>query len=298
VTFEQSEVFIVRGQGFFRVLSLVCLAGWVPRAFGAQAEPGEIRLVVRGDDIASCHAANVACIQSYREGIVRSVEIMVCCPWFNEAVAMLRENPGLDVGVHLDLTAEWDLYKWGPLTKAPSLVDRDGYFFPTVRQRKDFPPNTGFVEAKPDLAEVEKELRAQIERAKARIPNVSHLSSHMGIVEATPELRALASRLSQEYKLPFGPPGIRNVRGFGGATPEEREAALVKVLEDLQPGLWLLVEHPGLDTPEMQAIGHLGSGNVAASRNAVTKAFTSERVKGVAKKRAIRLLSYADALKN
>ena len=55
---------------------------------------GEIKLVVRADDIGSCHAANLACIQCYREGIVRSVEVMVPCPWFNEAAKMLRENPG------------------------------------------------------------------------------------------------------------------------------------------------------------------------------------------------------------
>ena len=98
-------------------------------AQGAWAEDGmrddEIRLIVRGDDIGSSHAANVACIESYRDGIMRSVEVMVPCPWFAEAVEMLNENPGLDVGIHLTLTSEWEKCKWRPLTYGPSLVNED-----------------------------------------------------------------------------------------------------------------------------------------------------------------------------
>jgi len=96
------------------------------------AQDKSISLIVRGDDIGSCHAANVACIRSYKEGIMTSVELMVPCSWFPEAVKMLNENPGLDVGIHLVLTSEWENYKWRPLTHAPSLTDADGYFYPRV----------------------------------------------------------------------------------------------------------------------------------------------------------------------
>ena len=71
----------------------------------------EIRLIMRGDDIGSSHAANLGCIKSYQEGIMKSVEVMVPCAWFPEAVQMLQENPGLDVGVHLTLTSEWENVK-------------------------------------------------------------------------------------------------------------------------------------------------------------------------------------------
>jgi hypothetical protein len=279
------------------VLLLAMRSGGNTLADGAEpAKSQEIRLIVRGDDIGSCHASNEACIQCYREGIVRSVEVMVPCPWFNEAVKMLGENPGLDVGVHLDLTSEWEFYKWGPLTRGPSLVYRDGYFFPMTSQRADFPPGTGFLQANPKIDEVEKELRAQIERAKTKIPNVSHLSSHMGTPTCTPELRALVNRLAQEYKLPLEAPAAKPAGGFGGKnkTPSEKEAALVKILEDLKPGLWLIIEHPGMDTPEMRAIGHNGYRDVAADRDGVTKAFTSRRVRDVVEKRGVKLISYAD----
>ena len=260
------------------------------------AEEADVRLVVRADDMGSSHAANVACIQAHREGIARTVEVMVPCPWFNEAVEMLKENPGLDVGVHLTLTSEWDFCKWGPVTASPSLADRQGHFYPTTSQRPNFPPGTGFIEAKPNMAEVEKEMRAQIEIALEKIANVSHLSCHMGTPTATPELKAIVEKLSREYRLPLDLPGAKPAGGFrgSGTTPEQKEAALVAILENLKPGVWLFVEHPGLDTPEMRAIGHVGYRNVAADRDGVTKAFTSDKVKEVIRERGIKLASYAD----
>ena len=257
---------------------------------------GAIKLVVRADDIGSCHAADLACIQVYREGIVKSVEVMVPCPWFNEAAKMLRENPAYDVGVHLTLTSEWENYKWGPLTQSPSLVDEQGYFYPTTSQRADFPPKTGFLECGWKIDEVEKELRAQIELAQKTIPQVSHLSSHMGTPTCTPPLRALVAKLAREYKLPIETPGAQYLRWMADskATAEQREAALVKALEEVGPGTWIVIEHPGLDTPEMQAMGHKGYWEVASHREGVTKSFTSPKVKEVIKRRGIQLVSYRD----
>src|SRR4030042_4829637 len=100
---------------FLLVINAVSINGlYAQRA----AEEKSVSLIVRGDDIGSCHAANVACIRSYKEGIMTSVELMVPCSWFPEAVKMLNENPGLDVGIHVVLTREWDNYKWRPLTRA------------------------------------------------------------------------------------------------------------------------------------------------------------------------------------
>lgn len=287
---------------YFSLVVLLAAGLWpIVRATGGpEAEStrpdGQIRLIVRADDIGSSHAANLACIKSYREGIARSVEVMVPAPWFNEAVKMLKENPGFDVGVHLTLTSEWENCKWGPITHAPSLVDEQGHFFPMTRQRSDFPPNTGFLDAGPKLEEVEKELRAQIELAVKKIPQVSHLTSHMGTPTSTPELRALVQRLAKEYKLPVEFPQAKGIGGFGGNRDgvKEKVAALIKVIEELQPGTWILVEHPGLDTPEMRAMGHKGYWNVAKHRDAVTRAFTSAKVKKVIEKRKIELISYND----
>ena len=257
----------------------------------------EIRLLVRSDDMGAVHAVNQACIETVTKGIARSVEVIVPAPWFLEAAALLKNHPTIDVGVHLDLTSEWSLVKWGPVSKdTPSLVDANGHFFPTTRQRDNYPPNTGFLEADWKLDEVERELRAQIELALKHISNVTHLSAHMGTAVSTPELRSLVDRLATAYGLPIDLPDVKRVstRASSSATAEQKEAALLKLLENLKPGTWMLIEHPGLDTPEMRAIHHKGYENVASDRAGVTHALKSKRVIETIKRRRIKLVDYAD----
>ena len=83
--------------------------------------PGAPTLVIRIDDLGALHSVNEACIQTYRSGIARSVEVMPVAAWYPEAIKMLKENPGLDVGLHLVITSEWENVKWRPLTHCPSL---------------------------------------------------------------------------------------------------------------------------------------------------------------------------------
>ena len=92
-----------------------------------------IRLIVQGDDMGAAHAVNLGTLQAYRDGIMRTTNIIVPAPWLPEAVQLLAAEPGLEVGIHLALTSEWTLVKWRPLTQAPSLIDAHGYFYPLVR---------------------------------------------------------------------------------------------------------------------------------------------------------------------
>jgi hypothetical protein len=276
-------------------LTLTALAV-APFAQPALAQENGIRLLVRADDMGSAQAINEACIKAHREGLVQSVEIMVPGAWFLDAVRLLQENPRLDVGVHLTLTSEWERVKWRPLTPAASLVDADGYFHPTTTQRPDFPPGTGFLESNPKLEEVERELRAQIETAQRHLgKRVTHVSAHMFTAVATPELRALTTRLAREYGLRLEDEGLKDAGAFGTytSTPKEREKALLDLIDHLTPGQWLLVEHPGLDTPEMQRLGHKGYEMVASHRAGVTRAFTSAKAKNAIARRNITLISYA-----
>jgi predicted glycoside hydrolase/deacetylase ChbG (UPF0249 family) len=261
---------------------------------------GDIYLIVRSDDMGMTHAVNQACLRTVTDGIARSIEVIVPAPWFAEAAQMLQKHPEVDVGVHLDLTAEWSAIKWGPVSPGvPSLVDENGHFFPTTRQSAKRPPNTGFLESGWKIGEVERELRAQIETAKRMLPNVTHLSAHMGTATCTPELKSLVDFLAKEYELPIQIPNLNRAPRWRSkpANPKEAEAEMIKLLEDLQPGLWLFVEHPGLNTPEMKAITHLGNDNVNEERAAVTHAFLCDRVNEVVRRRGIKLISYADALK-
>jgi hypothetical protein len=273
---------------------LACLAAvcFLQNTFAAEGtNPAPVRLLVRGDDIGSSHAANLACIQSCREGVVGSLEVMVPCAWFEEAARMLNENPNIDVGVHLTLTSEWTGLKWRPLTHAPSLVDEDGYFHPTTG---------GFVKTNPRREEVEQELRAQIELARKKIKNVTHLSSHMGAPTSRPDLAELVGSLADEYGLAVDMSEVKPFRSMGSSKDpfEKRLALFLDSLEKLGPGTWLLVEHPGLDTPEMQAHGHPGYENVAQHRRDVTQLFTDPKVKKVIQRRNIELVTYGQLKAN
>ena len=285
-------------QALLLAVSLFIIHGGNPESLAAQDKG--VRLIVRGDDIGSCHAANVACIRAYKEGVMKSVELMVPCAWFPEAVKMLNENPGLDVGVHVTLTSEWDNVKWRPLTSAPSLTDADGYFYPTIWPRKGAPAGTALRDANWKIEEIEKEIRAQIELARRKVPHVSHLSFHMGCSDWDPKVREVCAKLAKEYNL-YIPPSAGALRGTGGfgdaKTAAARTEKFVGMLEGLKPGTYLFVEHPGLDTPEMRAIGHTGYEDVAQDREAVTQVFTSDQIKKAVKKLGIELISYAD-LKN
>jgi hypothetical protein len=262
---------------------------------------GEIKLLIRGDDIGSSHTANVACIESYKNGIMRSVELMVPGPWFPEAVRLLNENPGLDVGVHLVITSEWNDIKWRPLTCCPSLVDIDGYFFPTIWQRENAPEGTSLKGASWKIEEIEQEFRAQIETAKRHVPRITHLNCHMGCEGCAPEIAALVRNLAIEYYLNINIAdlGYKYI-GFwtkADSTPEQRINATISTLKNLKPGKFIFIDHPGQDSPEMRAIWHKGYENVAADRDAVTRVFTSQKVKDVVKSLNIKLVSYKEANK-
>ena len=103
--------------------------------------------------------------------------------------------------MHLALTSEWENVKWRPLTSAPSLVNADGYFFPTVQPRPGFPAKTSIREGDWSIAEIERELRAQLATAKRHIPQATYTWNHMGFTSLSPEVGDLVARLSKEYGL-------------------------------------------------------------------------------------------------
>lgn len=253
----------------------------------------QIYLLIRTDDIGSFHAANQACIETYQNGIAQSVELMVPCAWFPEAVKMLNENPGFDVGIHLTLTSEWSNVKWRPLTHCPSLVDDDGYFYPMVWKNNNFPAGSSIQESDWKLDEIEHELRAQIEVALKHVPHISHLSTHMGFTNLDPKIAALVNKLAKEYNLNVNMEGVQRFSGWTRDDAyEDRIDKFCANLEKLTPGKYLYVEHPGHNVPEMETVGHKGYENVAIDREWVTRVLTSEKVKKTMQKKRIILISY------
>ncbi|MGZ4803459.1 MAG: ChbG/HpnK family deacetylase, partial [Acidimicrobiia bacterium] len=147
-------------------------------------------LIINCDDLGSSRSANVAVYDALRHGLATSATLMVPCPWARDAAAQYR---GEDVGVHLTLNAEWETYRWGPITHSPSLLDGDGGFPRTLEDIWDHA----------DLEEVRKECRAQIERAIFWGFDVSHLDSHMGTLQLRPEFFDVYLELAVDFQLPL-----------------------------------------------------------------------------------------------
>jgi len=216
-------------------------------------------LIVNCDDLGSSHAANVGCYEALRDGIATSASLMVPCPWAREAAARYQ---GEDVGVHLTLNAEWDLYRWGPITRAPSLHDGDGGFPRTPADLWDHA----------DLDEVRRELRAQLERAILWGFDVSHLDSHLGTLAFRPEFFDVQLELAVDFGLPMRamPASFERIAGFpfrrlaaeeGVVSPDHlighrangAPPAVGTILEELRPGVTELFLHPAVETPELSA---------------------------------------------
>jgi predicted glycoside hydrolase/deacetylase ChbG (UPF0249 family) len=259
----------------------------------APAQPAE--LLLRCDDIGMCHAVNMALQQVLERRIPVSASIMVTCPWYQEGVEILREHPEVAVGVHLTLNAEWKGYRWGPVagrSAVPSLVDSAGCFFPS---------RALFFAHKPDIREVETELRAQIERALGTGLRIDYLDYHMGTAVDTPDLRALVERLAVEYRLGISRYfGETDVSGLYGAEASNKPDTLVAMARTLEPGsLRLMVFHIGLETPEMDALidlNQFGLKQMSRHREAELRALTSEKFLFQLKEKGVRLLTYRDLL--
>ena len=284
-------------------VSLLCLWLSTMPTIGQETHP---RLIVRADDMGSFRAANIACLKGYTEGIESSIEVMVVTAWFPEAARLLRENPGIDVGLHLTLTSEWENVKWRPLTHCPSLTDENGYFLPMMTPNKAY-PGKAILENKWDIREVEQEARAQIELALKNIPQISHISGHMGSTGFDPQVVALMKKLSEEYHLPvvdrvsameeYG----FSYKGYEGPSKSyaEKEASFLKMLDTLEPGKsYMFIDHPALDNEEMQTVGHVGYEQVAMDRQGVTDLFTSAKVKQAIEQKGIELISYNELTKS
>lgn len=229
-------------------------------------------LIIHADDMGLAHSVNIACIKAFDNKGITSGSIMVPCPWAPEISAYVKAHPGMDVGIHLTLTAEWDYYKWGGITPSdqiPSLLDKNNNFFPSVEE----------LGKSVKTAEAEKELRAQIDRAIASGIQPTHLDTHMGSVLANPELVKIYLGLSDIYHLPvlfpraylswFQPDMAKSmgskiflIDNLFMLEPKMISGKWIdpyqKAIETMKPGLNEMIVHVAIDNDEMQAIakGH------------------------------------------
>lgn len=236
-------------------------------------------LILHADDIGMCYEANVAA-KSYLTGdFIQSASAMVPCPWFDEIAAWYRENPEEDVGLHLVLTSEWKHYRWGPVAdpqNVPGLLDPDGYLWREVID----------VVEHASAAEVEKEIRAQVERSIAQGIRPGHLDTHMGTLYASAAFTEAYFRVATEYGIPamaieFTPEVVERFRDqgypidermielglnyrlpklddfhsvLGADTYAEKKEKFYELVRFLKPGITEIIFHPSIDTPSLKRI--------------------------------------------
>jgi predicted glycoside hydrolase/deacetylase ChbG (UPF0249 family) len=269
-------------------------------------------LIIHADDLGMYHGAVPAFVDLLEFGLVSSAAVMVPCPWFQQVAAFCGEHPEIDMGVHLTLNSEWEEYRWGPISTrdpASGMLDGQGYFHPLVAA----------TEAQADTQAVAAELRAQIARARGAGIDITHIDSHMGALarprfvplyiemalenqvalpfrrgnQADPDaagalhgLAAYDARLTPELE-ERGVPMIDALIGLPLGGPPDHVTIAKQMIDELQPGLTLMILHPSLDTPELRAMAPDWR-----SRVANYEALRSTEVRDHVRRSGVQIISY------
>ena len=222
-------------------------------------------LILHADDLGVAHSVDAASFDALDRGAISSASVMMPTPWVTEVAAYARAHPDADLGLHLTLTSEWQTYRWGSVEskdKVPSLLDSAG----------TFPSDELTVAARAKPQDVERELRAQIERALALGIHPTHLDSHMGALFTRNDLIAAYIKVAHDYRLPFlalrgNPPGVSEVPllpndivldavivAGPNVARDQWKAFYLDAIANLKPGLTEIIVHLGRDDAELQAV--------------------------------------------
>ena len=270
-------------------------------------KPGEVVVLLHVDDIGMSHPSNQGGIEAVEKGVATSWSVMMPCPWVPEISHYLRTNSGIDSGLHLTLTSEWTRYRWGPLAgkpQVPGLVDGEGCLWRSVAE----------VAAHATADEVERELRAQIERAEALGLPITHLDSHMGTLFARTDFFERFAKVGIEKGIPILAVGghmtytlqehgetARALQGMArrlwnaglpviddlhtsslGWKPAEKSDRLLELLGRLKPGVTEIIFHASRPTEEFPLIT-----GTSESRRGDLQALTDPKVRRFIQDRGI-----------
>jgi chitin disaccharide deacetylase len=274
----------------------------------------DVVVVLHVDDIGMSHPSNLGGIEAVGKGVATSWSVMMPCPWVPEMSHYLRTNSGIDSGLHLTLTSEWTRYRWGPLAGkplVPGLVDGEGCLWPSVAE----------VAAHATADEVEREMRAQIERAEALSLPITHLDSHMGTLFARIDFFERFAKLGIEKGIPVLAVGghmtyalqehgdvARALQGMARKLwnaglpviddlhsssldwkPAEKSDRLIELLGQLKPGVTEIIFHASQPTDEFPLIT-----GTSESRRADLHALTDPKVRQFIRDRGIILTTWKE----
>jgi predicted glycoside hydrolase/deacetylase ChbG (UPF0249 family) len=151
-------------------------------------------LVVTADDAGLHPGMTLGALEAHDRGIVTAVSVSPNGRAFDHAVERLKDCPKLDVGVHLTLVGERPL---SPPETISTLLGKDGALLP------GFP---AFVRrallGKIRWDEVERELRAQIERLEGSGLRAVHANAHQHL-HVLPGVFEIVHKLADEYRIPW-----------------------------------------------------------------------------------------------
>jgi predicted glycoside hydrolase/deacetylase ChbG (UPF0249 family) len=261
--------------------------------------PDDARLLlINADDFGMCHSINVATVEAMRSGIVTTTSLMACCPWAWEAMEILRDDSSLPFGVHLTLVNEMPGYRWGPVASkdtVPSIVNPNGFFF----GHSEIPR----LYAQADLADVEREFRAQIDRVLGFGLQPTHLDWHCVLDGGRPDILDLTLRLCDEHGLAMrvNGPELRETSIAAGKpandTPiidgyslpvDEKNAIWARKLGELPAGFHQWAAHVSTGDAEAQAM----EPDAWRVRKTDFDFFTSEAAKALIEANGIELVDY------
>lgn|SRR5690554_2556283 len=155
------------------------------------------------DDAGMSFESNQGAKISIEQGMASSCSIMMPCPWAADIAKHAIAHPEMDAGLHLTLTSEWKAYRWGPVagkSQVPTLVDKEGNLWSTVEE----------VLQHATADDVEREIRAQIDRALSLGLQPTHMDAHMGTLFASDEFLERYIKVGIAYKIPVMFPGGNN----------------------------------------------------------------------------------------
>lgn len=249
--------------------------------------PAGARVVIfHSDDLGMCLQGNLGTMKSLKEGVVTSTSTMMPTPWVPGWLKILEQNPNVDNGLHLTLTSEWDDYRWGPVAgkpAVPTLVDKQGCLW----------DNVGLVNEHGTADDVEREIRAQIDKALEMGLPVTHIDSHMGTLFSNLEFFKRYVKVGIEYKIPMlitgpngplmakyegdlaqtltaeglhekvwaaGLPVLDDATGqsYGWKTFDEKKKMFTEIVKELKPGVTEIIVHCTMRDENFDAISPSG----------------------------------------
>lgn len=156
---------------------------------------GKKVLILYADQAGLTYETSVAAEAALKKKQVQSAGVMLPAPWGLDFAQRADDLEKHDIGLSLTLTSEYSNYRWKPILpsgEVPSLIDSDSYLWRTLTQ----------LTASATSDDADREVQAQIQRAKAAGFDPSHLTPHMGALVWRPDLMAVYLGAAHKHWIP------------------------------------------------------------------------------------------------